>query len=278
MEIYFSSLREVIYFCEYMYEDEKQLDLHWENDVPHGHRVIITDLNLTDSIVESISKAFVNIYYTYHISKVLQRVLRKNYYYTNQFEIEKIIEHAYIILFEHKENPVVKKLKKNLQAQFSKIVCSSNPLYFETIIHFQLTNLKDHFIELIGLAIDDFKQEELHQQFIHNIRVFMKNKKTNYKEVHIVQGSPFSYYNETGDEITQKKVDNLLEKEPLYLLGLSTPDYYLSPLIAMAPEKIYIYGDNIFEAKTQSIMNVFQEKVVFHDISTFPFKQLESKN
>lgn len=278
MEIYFSSLREVIYFCEHMYEDEKQLDLHWENDVPHGHRVIITDLNLTDSIVESISKAFVNIYYTYHISKVLQRVLRKNYYYTNQFEIEKIIEHAYIILFEHKENPVVKKLKKNLQAQFSKIVCSSNPLYFETIIHFQLTNLKDHFIELIGLAIDDFKQEELHQQFIHNIRVFMKNKKTNYKEVHIVQGSPFSYYNETGDEITQKKVDNLLEKEPLYLLGLSTPDYYLSPLIAMAPEKIYIYGDNIFEAKTQSIMNVFQEKVVFHDISTFPFKQLESKN
>lgn len=278
MEIYFSSLREVIYFCEHMYEDEKQLDFYWENDVPHGHRVIITDLNLTDSIVESISKAFVNIYYTYHISKVLQRVLRKNYYYTNQFEIEKIIEHAYIILFEHKENPVVKKLKKNLQAQFSKIVCSSNPLYFETIIHFQLTNLKDHFIELIGLAIDDFKQEELHQQFIHNIRVFMKNKKTNYKEVHIVQGSPFSYYNETGDEITQKKVDNLLEKEPLYLLGLSTPDYYLSPLIAMAPEKIYIYGDNIFEAKTQSIMNVFQEKVVFHDISTFPFKQLESKN
>ena len=70
---------------------------------------------------------------------------------------------------------------------------------------------------------------------------------------------------------------HLMYQEPLYLVGLDANEMNLSPLIAIAPQKIYIYGDHPSEPKTLTVINVFQEKVYFKSLSHFPFPQSLSK-
>jgi hypothetical protein len=41
--------------------------------------------------------------------------------------------------------------------------------------------------------------------------------------------------------------------------------------VAMAPEKIKIYGDHPSEPKTLTVINVFQERVDFEPYNNFPF-------
>jgi hypothetical protein len=62
-----------------------------------------------------------------------------------------------------------------------------------------------------------------------------------------------------------------MQSEALYIFGLDENELNLAPLIAMVPEKIKIYGNDPSEAKTMTVINIFQEKVIFEHDRHFPF-------
>lgn len=72
-------------------------------------------------------------------------------------------------------------------------------------------------------------------------------------------------------------LQTLMQKEPLYLFGLDETEMNLSPLIAMAPEKVKIYGDDPAEPKTLTVINVFQEKAEFQPTREFPFYNMKNQ-
>src|SRR5690625_5756514 len=93
------------------------------------------------------------------------------------------------------------------------------------------------------------------------LRTFVLKKKPTFKEVHVVQGMNFSFFRSNGKQFSTMELRHLMYQEPLYLVGLDENEMNLAPLIAIAPQKIYIYGDNPSEPKTLTVINVFQEKV-----------------
>src|SRR5690625_3864620 len=182
-------------------------------------------------------------------------------------EIERFSELTQII-FKEIDEGVYQTVKKTSPSQlllslFAANMKNTNIIHFDSICQFQLTMFKDQLVHHIGLAIDEFKQEEDHQTFIDMLRKYIDKRESTHLEVHIIQGDSFIFYHPTGEQFSTLALRNIVHNEPLYIVGLDVEGLNLAPLIAMSPQKIYLYGDNPSEPKTMTVINVFQEKVVF---------------
>lgn len=62
------------------------------------------------------------------------------------------------------------------------------------------------------------------------------------------------------------------------MIGLDENEMNLAPLIALLPSNIFIYGDDSSEARTLSIINIFQERVTFCSLNKFPFNRKKDKS
>lgn len=271
LDIYLACSKEVICFCESLFRHYKQLDLIWKRDKDYGHRITLVIEEKNDELLTAIAKSLVTVYYTYYLSKGLKKIIKNTYYFRDEGEIEKIIQHSHGLLYNDVDYRLKKTYKDKLVNLFKQIIQEKETVYFQSILHFQLGNFKTDLIHLVGLAIDEYKQEKRHQQFIHNIRSFLNRKEGKTRELHIVIGEKFTFYKSTGEVISQQELKKILQKEPLYLLGLHSSDYTLAPLIAMAPKSIIVYEKSPLHSATKTILNIFEERVTRKPLSQFPF-------
>src|SRR5699024_893132 len=189
-----------------------------------------------------------------------------------------------------------------LHSLFKTNIEDAKTIHFDSIINFRLNVFKDHLIYLVGLAIDEYKREEEHQTFINMLRDYITNKEPIYHTVYVLQGTPFSFFKQNGKTFSRMELKKLMKSETLYIVGLDDNEWNLgpliararnqiyimllyllfivgldenewnlAPLIAMAPKQIYIYVDHPSEPKTSTVINIFQEKVIFQPYNIFPF-------
>ncbi|MGM8213332.1 sporulation protein YtxC, partial [Virgibacillus sp. W0430] len=234
--------------------------------------------------LQEIADSMVHVFFVFRLSRMIKQVIQKYYFYTNIYEIERICEIAYgalsgedkeafKLIDRHKEM----EPKSSLYSLFMTNIKSSKVIHFDSIIQFQLNSFKERLVYDVGLAIDEFKREEDHQAFIQMLREYVQKKKTIFKEIHVLQGNHFTFYQANGRQLTQNDLHSLMEREPLYIVGLDRNERNLAPLITIAPERIHIYGNNSSEPKTLTIINVFQERVRFHSVRQFPFFRIAGK-
>lgn len=279
LELYFESDKEVICFCEHLFCYNKQIELCWKTHSDWGNHIEFKHFILTDDMINAISKSMVNVFVTHRLSHSIKRVITEDFYYTNTDEIERVIDLTNWIIeegedFQHKrENP-----RHFLQTLFYDIISHNNTVHFDSVVNFRLKSFRDELRHFVGLAIDEFKQEEEHQAFIELLRKYIIKKQTRYDVIHILQDAQFTFYTENGKRFSKLDLQKTMQKEPLYIVGLDANEFNLSPLIAMSPKKIKIYGDNPSEPKTLTVINVFQERVDFLPYSQFPFSYHTKKN
>ncbi|MBC5637496.1 putative sporulation protein YtxC [Ornithinibacillus sp. BX22] len=276
MDVYFSSTKEVISFCEQLFHYNKKIELHWKTHEDWGNHLKI-DYQLTENeLVDSIAKSMVDVLVDHRLSNMIREIIEEYYYYTSDDEIEKIMDLAHWLFSgEDDESVQVRKQKDDpLQLLYSLIVAdvkSSTTVHFDSVVKFRLKVFKDHMVHLVGLAIDEYKREEDHQEFVNMLREYIAKKEPIYNVVHIVQGNTFSFFKSDGKRFSRMELKMLMQREPLYIVGLDEEELNLAPLVAMAPKKIKIYGDHPSEPKTLTVINVFEERVDFEPYHKFPF-------
>jgi len=282
LEVYFKSNQEVISFCESLFYYHKEIDLKWKTNEEWGYHLTFTGKKLADNELHAVERSMVDVFLRHRLSKLINDIITTKYYYTNPDEIERISELTQII-FKEIDEGVYQTVKKTSPSQlllslFAANMKNTNIIHFDSICQFQLTMFKDQLVHHIGLAIDEFKQEEDHQTFIDMLRKYIAKRESTHREVHIIQGDSFTFYHPTGEQFSTLALRKMMHNEPLYIVGLDVEELNLAPLIAMSPQKIYLYGDNPSEPKTMTIINIFQEKVIFQPISNFPFpRYLDTK-
>lgn len=271
--IYFRKEKEVIYFCEKLYQLQGEINIQWKKDPYWGNELRIQDHRVTIDIVIS---CLVEVFTYVHLNHSIKQIAREKYLYSDQEEIERIClltnwiiteEHYQIMLFKKKiqfEDYLFSILKQNVEQNY--------PIHFDSLITFSAQPFHEKLKQAVGYGIDELKREEEHQNFIHSIRDFAKKQRSKSKELHIVQGKEFSFYKSNGDQYSRFELKTLMQYEPLYILGLDKNEMNLSPVISLMPEKIYIYGDHPAEAKTLALINIFQERVTFFPREQFPFR------
>ena len=275
MEVFFESNKEVISFCEHLFRKHQKIELIWKTDEKWGNHLKFVEKLPNNELVDMIAGTMVDVFMTHRLRTMIKRIITDYYYYSEHEEIERIHDLTHWIITGEDEES--KRLRSNkdqhliLKTLFIANLKESFEFHFDSIVNFRLKHFKDQLISFVGLAIDEFKREEDHQAFLDMVREYVIKKKPGLPVIHILQGNSFAFFKENGKRLTTIELRVLMKKEPLYIVGLHDNEFNLAPLIAMAPEKLKIYGDDPSEPKTLTVINVFQEKVDFQPISNFPF-------
>ncbi|MGJ9457168.1 putative sporulation protein YtxC [Oceanobacillus sp. CF4.6] len=275
MEVFFESNKEVISFCEHLFRKHQKIELIWKTDEKWGNHLKFVEKLPKNELVDMIAGTMVDVFMTHRLRTMIKRIITDYYYYSEHEEIERIHDLTHWIITGEDEES--KRLRSNkdqhliLKTLFIANLKESFEFHFDSIVNFRLKHFKDQLISFVGLAIDEFKREEDHQAFLDMVRAYVIKKKPGLPVIHILQGNSFAFFKENGKRLTTIELRVLMKKEPLYIVGLHDNEFNLAPLIAMAPEKLKIYGDDPSEPKTLTVINVFQEKVDFQPISNFPF-------
>ncbi|RLL47904.1 putative sporulation protein YtxC [Oceanobacillus piezotolerans] len=278
LEAYFGSDKEVLRFCEYLFGKSNQIQLHWKLHEEWGNHIQIEENIPSKQLKELMANAMAHVFMENRLGNMIRSTIKKYYYYRDTDEIERIYEIAnWIITGEDDSSIQIRKTKKDEPSQllvslFIANMKSTRIFHYDSIIKFGLGVFKDYLIHYIGLAIDEFKREEDHQEFVNMLRNYISKKQPKIPMIHILQGSHFTFYKESGKMFSALELRTIMQNEPLYIVGLDEDEMNLAPLIAMSPQQIKIYGDDPSEAKTLTVINVFQERVTFESANHFPFQ------
>lgn len=283
LNVYFESDQEVICFCESLFKKNKQIELNWKTDKDWGNHIQFNYNNTDNQTLDVVAQAMVTVFLTFRLSTLIKQVIQDDYFFSNMYEIERISDITYGSLTgEDLDCPKVIIQNDNperiLHSIFITNLKSSTTIHFDSIVKFQLKPFKDKLVYYVGLAIDEFKREEDHQTFVNMLREYIEHKKPKFNEIYLIQGEYFTFYKSNGKSFTTMELRTIMREEPLYMVGLDNDEMNLAPLIAMAPERIHIYGDHPSEPKTLTVLNVFQERVRIYPSHEFPFSQKLERN
>lgn len=270
MKIYFQSEAECNYFKHLIaynhlfYKETKHKRKGYELFVAH----IPLQILLTN---------FIKVYLVFRLSKKIKEIARNIYYYSNKTEIEQIVEWTYFLLQEKSfmddqfnESSLFDYLYYTLLKQFQQMPTTTE-IYYDMFILFQFKQFHEQLIDIVGFAIDEMKREEEYQHYLHTIREYIHFRKPKRSTLHVLQRSPFEFFDHQGNKISDLQVTRLMRNEPLYLIGLDEKERNLAPIVTLLPELLYIYGNDVNEPKTVTLLNVFQERAKFLPESSFPF-------
>ncbi|MED4476116.1 sporulation protein YtxC [Oceanobacillus caeni] len=282
--VYFESEKEVLMFCEKLFQRDKNIELHWKHQEEWGILLQIESEIHDCKFVNVMAKLMAEVFIGHRLGNMIKDIIKKKYYFSDDEEIKRIHEITNWILSENNAESFlhVKRTERDhpkdlLENLFLKHIRDSSIIHYDSIVKFGLKEFRNEMIDYVGLAIDEYKREEEHQAFINSLRTYISQKDPGIPVIHILQGSSFSFYSEDGEVLSKMDLQTLMQKEPLYLFGLDESEMNLSPLIAMAPKKVKIYGDDPAEPKTLTVINVFQEKVEFQPTREFPFYNMKNQ-
>lgn len=269
--VYFKSEKELISFCEVLFESQHSIDVKW---IKHQH--FGNELQLNDDILKSeIMSGLALVFILYRLQYFVKQIIEKVYFYQHDAEIERIYEHTTEIvgldMFAGSLFGEGLSLKEYIKRLFEKQVQTNYKVYFDSLVTFCTKPLKKCLIEAVALGIDEFKREEEYQEFLESVRTFITRRGVRTQELHIVQAEQFIFFKATGKQYSTVELKNEMCHAELYIVGLDENEMNLSPVITLSPKKIYIYGNDPTEPKTLSLINLFQEKVEFVSKECFPF-------
>lgn len=273
-EVYFESNKEAITFCQRLFHYDKHFKINWRTSQEWGNQIRIEVTNALTEQQHIIAKAMTDVFIHHREITWVKNIISNTYYFRNKEEIHRIIELARSVINDS-SNDIAKLdgscTPRDLLVDLFLKFTTSEKIHYDSIVNFRLQHFKVRLTDLIGLAIDEFKREEEYQSFIESLREYMLKKETSYSTVHLVQGNNFGYYKSDGRPFSTAELKMIVKKEPLYIVGLDEDELNLTPLLALAPKEIIIYGEHPSEAKTLAVINIFQEKVKFKSLDKFPY-------
>lgn len=285
-KINFEEKKEALAFCDWMLEKSESVSIDWNSSKKWGYLINIDTANESDSSLHyMLIQGLIHVFLLHRESSWLTDIIRNCYYYEDEDEVGQIYEMCLSFLKEpqSEEEKMVPCHElshgqhiKLLHQVFQKALNEETVFHFDSIVTFRLYEYRQELIEFVGYAIDEYKREEEYQLYIEHLREYINLKPVGVTHLIILQGEPFQFYNTKGHCFTPSELKSLSREEPLYLFGLNEEELNIAPLIALAPEKISLYGDNYQDPKSLTVRNVFQERVEFFPRNEFPFKRQTS--
>lgn len=275
-KIYFHCEDELMYFCELLFQKEKKIHLHWENQSRHKNELTILQ-HVPD---DSIKACMIQLFMQFRFHRMMKEIIQDTFHYDKDEEVEAIkywtdwvitanIHHER--LYKHHET-----FQKFLRPLFSRYIFDRTYIHFDEMCLFSRQEVKRKMTQIVGYAIDEWKEEERYQHFIHAIRVYIQSRPSKIDEIHILHEDTFQFFTYRGEKIVQEQIEHHLEKEPLYLFGIDTLEYDVTPVITFLPKQIYVYTDDLADTKVTALRNIFEEKVTPLQKKYFPFRVKEN--
>lgn len=283
-QITFEVKQEALSFCEFLLDYSSDIKIHWQQHKKWGLTINIEQTsNQAKTLHSVLIQGLIHVFQIHKESAWLHEIIRNCYYYNDEDEVEAIVNLCNNLLHEELGENMTPHHKLShgqhrdvLKAIFREALQQEESVHFDSIIVFRLQNFYNDMIDFVGYALDEYKREEEYQSYVEHLREYIYLKPSNLDHLLIVQGPNFQFFDEKGNRFKQEKLKAITSGEPLYLFGLEHEEMNITPVIALAPKKITLYGDDPSDPKTITVLNVFQERVEFLPLHNFPYKRLSS--
>ncbi|HHT92096.1 MAG TPA: hypothetical protein GXZ66_01125 [Clostridiaceae bacterium] len=110
--------------------------------------------------------------------------------------------------------------------------------------NFRLRELINRIKALSDICISEYLAQKEYEEYIELLKNFVKQQKSEYKEVHIITGEDGQHriYNDEGMDITFKCLEGFVDSK--MAINASLDDLMVTTLIAVAPNRIIIHNEN----------------------------------
>ncbi|MGM7702289.1 sporulation protein YtxC [Pseudalkalibacillus sp. Hm43] len=241
------------------------------------------DMNPRDPVSEMVKPTILN-FFAKHIIRTREigwilRILEHQYYFENEDEQQQILSIVQALMDgQHEDLPKIRGLPNRedviVDALESFFDCEMMFSY-ESFLQFRLKPYRELLQEYIECGIDEFKLEQEYQDFIHQLRQFVKARVSLFSMVHLIHDrDEFRLFNQHNYELTEEDITGLLKENQQSFHDLIASNL-LKLLIVIAPSKICLYTDDPDSSMNQTIQNIFQEKVLILPHQSF---QVRHKN
>lgn len=227
------------------------------------------DLDPFHSVTDMIKPTLLS-FFAKHIIRTREtgwilRILEHQYYFKDKDEQQQILTIVQALLEgNHDDLPQISGLplrEEVITNAFESFFDCDMMFSYESFLQFRLKPYRELLEEYIECAIDEFKLEQEYQEFIHQLRQFVKSRVSLFSTVHLRHlDEKYKVCNEHEYELNEKDIASILKDNRNTFDDFIASDL-LKLLIVIAPTKICLYTDEEDASMNQTIQNIFQERV-----------------
>ncbi|WP_169864827.1 putative sporulation protein YtxC [Sutcliffiella halmapala] len=204
-------------------------------------------------------------------------ILENSFYYRDEEEHEQILCIFQSIMQGERQDipnlPPIKERENHLDATIEAFFLEPVSFSFDSFLTFRLKEYFDVLQVYVEAAIDEYKLEQEYQTFIYQLRDLLSSTESKLKEVHLVYQYQFDFYDETHKHIHKNQLIKYMNRTHFNNYAYYIDSVVLAPLVSIAPEKLYLYTDNIDHQLVETIRNIFDERAVILPYRYFGLKK-----
>lgn len=273
-KIYFQHDKEFIHCCELLFQNNKSLEIAWKRDKQWGNEM---NVEAHEIDLQTWIHCFVMLYMSLRLGEKIKKITKEHYHYTEELEVNQIYDSTKTVLYDSYYNGLIfpenKTLYTSLFSLFELHIQNINNVHFDAFVLFCLKPIEGYLIKAVGFGIDEIKKEEFYQQFIVQVREVLQERQILRTELHIMEKDEVFLFRAKGMYYTKNELLNDTAFSSVSLQELEIENTYLAPILALAPEKIYVYSDRPIEGKVNTLYRIFQEDMTLLALDQFPFSK-----
>ncbi|WP_028783416.1 sporulation protein YtxC [Thalassobacillus devorans] len=273
IRFFFISRQETITFCDAIMQEGAKFQVQWKGDDQGGNQVSLIGEEWGEGEKDILVNILSALVFKYRLPLWQNQLIRQKFYYQDEEEIHRIRE----ICDWLNDTKQRKKLGVRLPSLEDRIqTFVRNRIQFKSVVNFNemmpfcFQHVRTLLLSYIGAALDEFKREEDYLLWVESLRHYMQDKPSKVDELYLLQQSQLHYYSNEGKLLSKTEIKALLKKEPIRIFSGGIDDHSITTALVYAPKRIYVYGDPA-EPKIQTIINIFQERVICKPVHAFPF-------
>ncbi len=267
----FNKMEEAAYFCKHL---NKKNNYRENIYTQQKRRKMIVQLH-GDIPVNEIVLSLQAVFHEFRFYKTIHQMIQQQYLFEKYDDIKEIIRYTSEIITNEQQMGQIsgedEKLDDMIFTLLKRGISTQENFSFDSAVSHILDEVGPILIETIGLAIDEWKKDLHYDYFFQSLRKFISWQPIKMNELHIIQEKNFIYYQEDGNRYDLQKLREVINRSLIYVVGLTDNEWNISPIIALAPKNIYIYGDDETDANVTTILNLYDKRAYFLPKQLFPF-------
>lgn len=175
----------------------------------------------------------------YFEQNILKTILCSNYFYFDNYEINKILELCTENLCDSDEFSVSNRQMLLFDA-FYEYISTHHSIILSGFINFRLKNYRTLLENLVDFSVNEFIIEREYLEFISLLKIYINSQSQSSQAVHIISNENNLFLLDENMKFID--VDkNALNAKYLSDVTFSDNDYVLNTLLNLIPKKIYIH-------------------------------------
>jgi len=233
-------------------------------------------LDLEERPIEKWLAMLTDVFHSFLVEEKLQSVLEQiiiqKFLYRERDEVDGILQIAASI-FEGERNaarkPLFEEEKQIIKDGLQTILTRELSFSFDSFITFRLKSFHQSLEKYAMLAIDEYKLEQDYQSFIATLRDFLHKRTPKMPYLHLVYQDAFYFYDASYRKLERLEINELVDRHLLANSSIYIESVTLAPLLSIAPERLYIYTDDMEQGLIQTVKRIFEERSVVLPLNAF---------